>query len=130
MIKIGEYQYEDGTSPFRTWFDALESRAAAKVTVAQTKIALGQFGNLKPCGEGVFEFKIDYGPGYRVYLAHDGIEHVILLGGGDKTTQGRDIEEAKRLWAEYKKRKARAKKASDERAAESARRKKARNKKG
>jgi len=106
MPEIKEYLYEDGTSPLRTWFDGLEARAAAKVAVAQTKLELGQFGNLKPVGEGVFEYRIDYGPGYRIYLAHDGVQYIILLGGGDKTTQDADIKTAKALWAAYKRRKA------------------------
>lgn len=106
MPEIQEYLYADGTSPFRTWFDALEPRAAAKVTVAQTKLGLGQFGNLKACGEGVFEYRIDYGPGYRIYLAHDGIRYVVLLGGGDKTSQAADIKAAKSLWREFKRRRA------------------------
>jgi putative addiction module killer protein len=91
----------------------LETRAAAKVAVAQTKLSLGQFGNLKAVGEGIFEYRIDYGPGYRIYLAHDGLQYVILLGGGDKTTQDRDIAEAKELWTEYKRRKAQAMKTAD-----------------
>ena len=106
MPEIKEYLYEDGTSPLRTWFDGLEARAAAKVAVAQTKLELGQFGNLKPVGEGVFEYRIDYGPGYRIYLAHDGVQYIILLGVGDKTTQDADIKTAKALWAAYKRRKA------------------------
>jgi len=106
MPEIKEYLYEDGTSPLRTWFDGLEARAAAKVAVAQTKLELGQFDNLKPVGEGVFEYRIDYGPGYRIYLAHDGVQYIILLGGGDKTTQDADIKTAKALWAAYKRRKA------------------------
>jgi putative addiction module killer protein len=89
----------------------LEAVAAAKVSVAQTKLGLGQFGNLKPVGEGVFEYRIDYGPGYRVFVAHDGDQYVVLLGGGDKTTQDADIQRAKELWAEYKHRKTQGQKA-------------------
>jgi len=115
MPEIREYLYEDGRSPFAIWFDALEPRAAAKVATAQAKIERGEVGKLEPVGEGVLEYKINYGPGYRVYLAYDGPKLVILLGGGDKTTQDGDIKDAKRLWAEYKRRKAEAsRKAAEE----------------
>ena len=111
MPDIREYIFEDGHSPFATWFHRLEARAAAKVAVAKIKMSNGQFGNLKAVGEGVSEYRIDYGPGYRVYLGRDGLELVILLGGGDKTSQDDDIAEAKRLWRDYKRRKALEKKA-------------------
>jgi len=106
MPDIREYLLEDGRSPFAGWFDRLEARAAAKVAVAKIKMANGQFGNVKAVGEGVSEYRVDYGPGYRVYLGRDGNELVILLGGGDKTSQAEDIAEAKRLWRDYKRRKA------------------------
>lgn len=115
MPEIREYLYEDGRSPFAIWFDVLESRAAAKVATACAKIERGEVGKLEPVGEGVLEFKISYGPGYRIYLAYDGPKLVILLGGGDKTSQDGDIRDAKRLWAEYKRRKAdAARKAAEE----------------
>lgn len=110
MPDIREYILEDGRSPFALWFHKLEARAAAKVAVAKIKMANGQFGNVKAVGEGVSEYRIDYGPGYRVYLGRDGAELVILLGGGDKTSQSEDIAEAKRLWKDYKHRKALEKK--------------------
>lgn len=112
MPDIREYIFEDGRSPFAAWFHRLEARAAAKVAVVKIKISNGQFGNLKAVGEGVSEYRIDYGPGYRVYLGRDGTELVILLGGGDKTSQSEDIAEAKRLWQDYKRRKALEKKAA------------------
>lgn len=112
MPDVREYLHEDGRSPFAAWFHKLEARAAAKVAVAKIKMANGQFGNLKAVGEGVSEYRIDYGPGYRVYLGRDGTELVILLGGGDKTSQGEDIAEAKRLWKDYRHRKALEKRAA------------------
>ncbi len=110
MPDVREYLLENGRSPFALWFDRLEARAATKVAVAKIKLANGQFGNLKAVGEGVLEYRIDYGPGYRVYLGRDGAELVILLGGGDQTTQGDNIAEAKALWKDYKRRKALEKK--------------------
>ena len=105
MVQLREYLYEDGGSPFAKWFDSLEPVAAAKVATAKTKLSLGHVGNVKPLDEGVCEYRIDYGPGYRIYLAWDGAKLIVLLGGGDKGSQKGDIAEAKRLWAEYKRRK-------------------------
>lgn len=114
MTKVREYLYEDGGSPYQIWFDNLAAEAAVQVSKAKTKMSLGQYGNIKPLDEGVHEYRIDHGPGYRIYLAWDGDQLIILLGGGDKGTQSKDVAEAKRLWAEYKRRKAeRAKEARD-----------------
>ena len=79
--------------------------AAAKITVALSRIERGALSNAKTVGDGVSEFKIDFGPGYRVYFGMDGLALVILLGGGTKRRQTNDIETAKGLWAEYKTRK-------------------------
>ena len=105
MIDIVEYLREDGRSPFGHWFDRLEARAAAKVAVARLKLAAGQMGNVKPVGEGVAEYRIDYGPGYRFYFGQDGTRLILLLLGGDKTTQPGDIAEVKACWQDYKRRK-------------------------
>jgi putative addiction module killer protein len=106
MPEVREYIDKDGRSRFAEWFDALEARAAARVVTAKIKLSAGQMGNLKPVGSGVAEYRIDYGPGYRVYLGQDGAQLIILLAGGDKSSQPRDIQEALRLWQEYKARKA------------------------
>lgn len=99
--------YEDakGNAAFDAWFDELDPRAAARVTRALTQLELGG-GDLKPVGEGVTELRIDYGPGYRVYFGQDGDTLVILLCGGTKQRQQKDIRRAHALWAEYKTRKA------------------------
>ena len=83
-MRIVEYLAEDGASPFRNWFDRLDSRAAAKVTTALTRMGMGNRSNVESVGGGVYERKIDYGPGYRVYFGTDGEELVILVGGGLK----------------------------------------------
>lgn len=106
MICVEAYLSDDGSSPFQLWFDQLDPVAAARVTKAKIKLTLGQVGNLKPVDAGVFEYRIDYGPGYRIYLGWDGPTLIILLCGGDKRRQDRDIQEAKYLWQQYKKRKA------------------------
>lgn len=101
-MEILEYQTEDGRSVFAKWFDGLEPVAAAKVTTALTRLALGNTSNVKSVGSGVSELKIDFGPGYRVYFGRDGAEIVILLGGGTKQRQQRDIAAAQLHWQEYK----------------------------
>lgn len=86
------------TEAFSAWIDGLrDRRAAARVLVRVDRLALGNPGDVKPVGEGVSEMRIDYGPGYRVYFAQRGTEIVILLCGGDKASQGRDIAMAKAL---------------------------------
>ena len=109
-LSILEYVREDGSSPYRSWFDGLHAQAAAKVAVAIARLELGNLSRVKWFG-GIGECRIDWGPGYRVYLAKDGNKLIILLGGGTKQRQQADIERAKAMWAEYKMRKATAKKA-------------------
>ncbi len=104
-IKIEEYIDADGFSPFGEWFDSLDAIAAAKVTVAVTRISCGAVSNVKRVGDGVLEFRIGWGPGYRVYFGRDGDRLVILVAGGTKRRQDRDIETAKARWAIYKARK-------------------------
>lgn len=94
-----------GQSPFGAWFDALTPQAAAKVTVAITRLSLGNNSNVKGVGAGVSELKIDFGPGYRVYFGNDGEWLVILLAGGTKRRQQRDITAARERWQDYKMRK-------------------------
>jgi putative addiction module killer protein len=104
MVEVREYQHTDGRSPFAKWFNGLNAQAAAKVTIAITRIGQGHTANLKGVGGGVVECKIDFGPGYRVYFGKDGDRLVILLGGGTKTRQTRDINTALGHWQDYKRR--------------------------
>lgn len=105
-IDVREYNDREGRSPFAAWFDELNSQAAAKVATALTRLAAGNFSNVRGVGSGVFEVRIDFGPGYRVYFGKDGERVVILLGGGAKKRQQRDIENALSHWEDYKRRKA------------------------
>ena len=105
MIDIREYVRPDGRNPFRLWFDRLNAEAARKVTGALYRLGLGNFSNTKGVGGGVFECRIDFGPGYRVYFGKDGEEIVILLHGGTKQRQEDDIVLAKAYWTEYKREK-------------------------
>ena len=101
MIEVREYTEPHGRSPFQQWFEDLEARAAAKVTVALARLQQGNVSNVKGVGGGVLELRIDYGPGYRVYYLQRGMKYVLLLAGGDKSSQARDIARAKRLLEEY-----------------------------
>jgi putative addiction module killer protein len=103
-VKLLEYNDTNGRSPFKAWFDGLNAIAAAKVKTVLTRIGQGNLSNVKSVDEGVLEFKIDFGPGYRVYFGRDRDELIILLGGGLKKTQQTDIAKAKARWADYKRR--------------------------
>ena len=97
------YADQKGEEPFRDWLYGLRDRAAfARITVRLDRVELGNFGFCKSVGNGVFELKIDYGPGYRVYYAISGKTVVLLLMGGDKSTQAKDIETAKSYWASHR----------------------------
>jgi len=105
MITIREYIDPKGHSSYAKWFNRLNAPAAAKVTTALVRIEQGNFSTTKGIGAGILECRIDFGPGYRIYLGRDGDTLVILLGGGTKKRQQKDIETAKKLWKEYKRRK-------------------------
>lgn len=86
------------TSEFAQWLDGLRDiHARARVQSRIERLAAGNPGDVKPVGEGVSELRIDYGPGYRVYFVQKGSVSIILLAGGDKSTQARDIKTALRL---------------------------------
>src|SRR3954447_9092751 len=98
MVAILEYLDGAGSSPFASWFRTLDPTAAAKITTAVRRLELGNFSNVKGVGAGVFEYRVDFGPGYRVYFGKDGDALVILLGGGTKKGQDRDIATAHMRW--------------------------------
>ena len=105
-FEVVELLREDGSSPYAAWFDSLDPAAAAKATTAKLRMEQGNLSNLE-WFLGIGEYKIDWGPGYRIYLAKDGARIIVLLGGGTKKRQQRDIERAIALWDDYKRRKAR-----------------------
>ncbi len=104
-LTVVEYIREDGSSPYRVWFDGLHAQAAAKVATATVRLEMGNTSNVKWIGV-IGEYRIDWGPGYRIYLARDGDALIVLLGGGTKKGQQQDIDRVKVLWAEYLARKA------------------------
>jgi len=89
VIELRYYLADDERSPFEDWFSGLDSAAAAKVSVALVRLEGGNLSNVKAVGEGVLEYRIDWGPGYRVYFGRDGAVLVILLTGGTKKRQQR-----------------------------------------
>jgi putative addiction module killer protein len=96
------YVTEEGREPFSEWLASLRDiKARAKVRVRLDRVSLGNLWDCHGVGEGIQELRIDYGPGYRVYFAQDGATIVLLLCGGDKSTQAKDIETAKRYWSQY-----------------------------
>ena len=97
------YEKSNGKSPFSQWLSALKDiKARAVIRARLNRIQLGNFGDCKSVGEGVVELKIAYGPGYRVYFGREGELIVVLLCGGNKASQSKDISQAKTFWKEYK----------------------------
>jgi putative addiction module killer protein len=106
-MKVQEYIREDGSNPYQKWFDSLDVIAAAKMTVAKSRLELGNTSSVK-WFDGIGEYRIDWGPEYRIYLAQDGKQLIVLFGGGTKKDQQSDVNQAKKLYQEYKERKKKA----------------------
>jgi putative addiction module killer protein len=102
MPELRYYVGADGRSPFARWFDDLNAIAAARIVRALARVEQGNLSSVKSVGGGVLEFRIDFGPGYRIYFGRDGEQLVILLAGGTKKRQPSDIDAAIRFWQEYK----------------------------
>ena len=97
MIAIKEYVDVDDRSRYARWFNRLNAQGAAKVVTALVRLEMGNLSGVKSVGAGVFEHRIDFGPGYRIYFGKDGDALVILLGGGTKRRQRKDIETSRIL---------------------------------
>jgi putative addiction module killer protein len=105
MIEIREYLTSDGRSPFKHWLhDLRDKQTRARVMIRINRVRLGNFGDCKALGEGLFELRAPFGPGYRIYFARKGQTVVLLLCGGDKASQRNDIERARRYWKNYRSR--------------------------
>ena len=105
MIEVRECLDVKGNSPYTKWFNRLNAVAAAKVATALHRMEQGNFSNVKSVGRGVHEYRIDFGPGYRVYFGRDGDRLVIVLAGGTKKRQDADIVLAREYWQDYKRQK-------------------------
>jgi len=101
-MRILEYLTDESKSPFAHWFNRLNAPAALRVRRAIAQLELGNSANTKSVGGGVQERVIDFGPGYRVYFACDSSNVLVLLGGGTKKRQQKDIVAARALWKDYK----------------------------
>lgn len=103
MIKIIVYETPEKRSPYFEWLEDLDIKTQAIIEKRMTRIRLGNFGDCKPLknGDGVCEIIFDYGPGYRIYYGRSGMSIIILLIGGQKRSQKRDIEKAKRYWQDF-----------------------------
>ena len=103
--EIRLYATRNGKVPYSRWLNSLKDvRGRAVVRVRLNRIRLGNFGDCRTVGEGVMELRIDHGPGYRVYFGRVGRRIVLLLCGGDKASQSKDIELARAYWADYRRR--------------------------
>jgi len=100
MIELRGYIDEKGNKRFALWLESLDATAAAKVAISLTRMEQGNFSNAKGVGAGVYECKIDFGPGYRIYFGREGDRIVILIGGGTKKRQNKEIQAAQQGWAD------------------------------
>lgn len=105
MFQINDYLTDEGRVPFKEWLSGLTDRQAkARVLTRVQRMAAGNFGDCKPLQEGVWELRIDHGPGYRVYYAQAGKKVLLLLVGGDKNKQQSDINKAISYWKDWNRR--------------------------
>lgn len=104
-MRVVEFLRLDGSSPFEEWFSVQDAQAAARIVVQLNRLEAGNLTGVKSVGDGVLEARIDWGPGYRLYLGREGQELIVLLAGGTKRRQQADIDTAKVRWKDYKARK-------------------------
>lgn len=104
-FELEYYVTAKGKLPFKEWIEGMKDVSArAKIRVRLDRVRLGNLGDSRSVGDGVHELKVDYGPGYRVYFARDGARVILLLLGGDKASQKKDITLAKEFWNDHKRR--------------------------
>ncbi|MCU7243386.1 MAG: type II toxin-antitoxin system RelE/ParE family toxin [Microcystis sp.] len=103
--EIRRYVTNEGKVPFAQWLDSLrDAKTKTKIAQRLDRVNLGNLGDHKSVGEGVYELRIDYGSGYRIYFGQIGTTIILLLCGGDKKTQAKDIEIAQKYWQDYRRR--------------------------
>ncbi len=101
MLIVREFLTPRGRSPYREWFSSLDVAERGRVQARMLRFELGNFGDHRLVGKGVWEARLMFGPGYRVYFARQGDSIVVLLAGGDKKTQASDIALAQEYWFDY-----------------------------
>jgi putative addiction module killer protein len=102
LFELKRYKTEAGRVPFAEWLHELDGRTAGRIEAYVDRMKAGNFGNSRSIGGGVLELKIDYGPGYRIYYLRDGLTVVVLLSGGDKSSQQTDIQLAHAYAEDYR----------------------------
>jgi putative addiction module killer protein len=100
-LAIREFLTPEGKSPFREWLDTLDLTVRARIQARVFRFELGDLGDRKAVGGGVWEARLTFGPGYRVYFARDGRTIILLLLGGNKASQAKDIRRAQQFWMDY-----------------------------
>ena len=100
-LRVYEYVTADGKNPFRDWLDGLDVQTRARIQARILRFSTGNLGDHKTVGPGVWEARVMFGPGYRIYFGKDGVSLLVLLVGGDKASQARDIRRAQRFWKDY-----------------------------
>jgi putative addiction module killer protein len=96
------YVTENGRIPFTDWLESLKDKTARfRIKERLDRVSLGNLGDYKSIGEGVYELRLTFGPGYRIYFGQEGEKIILLLCGGDKSTQIKDIKKAKEYWQAY-----------------------------
>lgn len=102
MYTVETYTDKGGRKPFKMWFDSLHSLLQSRILTRLDRLRTGNFGDTKVVGEVVHELRLHFGAGYRIYFGKIGTTIILLLTGGDKSSQAKDIENAKRLFKEFK----------------------------
>ena len=100
-LQIREYERTDGNCPFREWLEGLDVAVKARIQARVFRFEQGNMGDHKAVGTGVWEARLDFGPGYRIYFGKDGNRIILLLLGGDKSSQRKDIRRAREYWEAY-----------------------------
>jgi putative addiction module killer protein len=101
VLAVREYLKADGRNPFREWLAGLETRVRARIQARVLRFSTGNLGDHRHVGAGVWEARVMFGPGYRIYFGREGRDLILLLLGGQKSSQPRDIARAQRLWKDY-----------------------------
>jgi putative addiction module killer protein len=100
-VDVREYLAADGKNPYREWLDTLDVTPRARIQARVLRFSSGNLGDHKSVGGGVWEARVTFGPGYRIYFGKDGAQLVLLLLGGDKSTQAADVAQAQESWKAY-----------------------------
>lgn len=103
LFRIREYIKENGANPFREWLNSLDIKTKARVQIRILRVEQGNLGDYKNLSDGVFELRLHFDSGIRMYFARDGANIILLLAGGDKGSQRKDIANAKSYWSKYRK---------------------------